>query len=129
MLGTASWRNAKRRLIRSSWNLIPKQKGISGKSALRFARYISLQKRVLLCSDWGDAIMTDREVSISALLNKLADGWSASHRSLLDEVILRWEKRFDTRVQVKDIDENICNFVTYLSKIRLRGMYRLPCLI
>ncbi|OGW16669.1 MAG: hypothetical protein A3G93_00460 [Nitrospinae bacterium RIFCSPLOWO2_12_FULL_45_22] len=73
--------------------------------------------------------MTDREVSISALLNKLADGWSASHRSLLDEVILRWEKRFDTRVQVKDIDENICNFVTYLSKIRLRGMYRLPCLI
>ena len=73
--------------------------------------------------------MNARENSCRMLVEKLRKGWSTSLCRPVKHLMRLWEKRFKTGVKSGLIGNDEARFVMDLSKVHLRGMDKVGCLI
>ncbi|MCA1634364.1 MAG: hypothetical protein LC802_11895 [Acidobacteria bacterium] len=70
-----------------------------------------------------------QDMSTSALISRLQEGWTATHTGWIHELAHRWATKFDGEVETEKVGENVCQFVARMNTIRLRGMDNVPCLM
>lgn len=63
------------------------------------------------------------------LIERLQSGWSTSLCRPVKHLVRLWERRFKTWVKSEFIGDNEARFVMDLSKVHLRGMDKVSCLI
>lgn len=70
-----------------------------------------------------------KDIPTPALIDKLGAGWLRFQSGLPQELVHRWQARFDTGGDVKEVGDNTLLFDTDLSRISLRGMHSVLCLM
>ncbi len=70
-----------------------------------------------------------QDVSTSALIGKLQEGWTAAHSGWAQELAQRWAAKLEVQIETQEVGENICQFAVRMNNLRLRGMGNVPCLM
>ena len=70
-----------------------------------------------------------KDIHRTSLVERLADGWTATHAGLVQELVQRWAAPLCHEADIVEIGENTAEFVIGLSDIRLRTMHQVPCLL
>jgi len=71
----------------------------------------------------------ERAVPHHVLIERLGQGWRASHAEVAKDFISRWKDHLSCDVAAKESADSHLGFTCDLSSIRLRGMESVPCLL
>lgn len=70
-----------------------------------------------------------KDIHSTFLVDRLAEGWPATHTGLAHDLVQRWAAALCTEAEINEVGENRAEFRMDLSNIRLRTMQEIPCLI